>query len=53
MMSVAMKVLEKAVAAKDYNLLVQKLVAKLREVGWTDDDIVQAAEKLAAAARRG
>ena len=52
-MSIKLRVLEKAIAAKDFNFVIQQLVARLREVGWTDDDIVQAAEKLAAAARRG
>jgi hypothetical protein len=50
-MSIDMKVLEKAIAAKDFKFLSRKLVEKLRETGWTNEDIVQFAEKLTAASR--
>jgi len=52
-MSVEMKVLEKAIEAKDFTFLARKLVEKLQEVGWTDEDIATMAEKLAAAAGKG
>lgn len=45
-MSVELKVLEKAIAAKDFNLLAKRLVQKARELGWTDDDIIRLGEKL-------
>ena len=50
-MSIDMKVLEKAIAVRDFKFLSRKLVEKLREAGWTEADIVQFAERLAAASR--
>jgi hypothetical protein len=51
-MSIDMKVLEKAIAVRDFKFLSRKLIEKLREAGWTDEDIVQFAEKLVAVARK-
>jgi hypothetical protein len=51
-MSIDLKVLEKAIAVRDFKFLSRKLIEKLREAGWTDEDIVQFAEKLAAVARK-
>lgn len=51
-MSVELKVLEKAIVAKDFNLLARRLAEKAREFGWTDEDIARLAEKLAGQCRR-
>ena len=51
-MSIELKVMEKAIAAKDFDFLSKKIVQKLRELAWTDDDVQRLAEKLAAAAGR-
>lgn len=51
-MSVDLRVLEKAIAAKDFNFLARILAGKAREFGWTDEDIARLAERLAGQCRR-
>ena len=50
-MSIILKVLQKAVAGKDYDFLAGKLAEKLLEMGWSQEDIAKLAERLAACRR--
>jgi hypothetical protein len=50
-MSILLKVLEKALANKDYDFLAGKLAEKLLEMGWSHDDIAKLADRLAACRR--
>jgi len=50
-MSIFLKVLEKALANKDYDFLAGKLADKLLEMGWSHDDIANLADRLTACCR--
>lgn len=50
-MSIILKVLQMAVARKDYDFLAGKLAEKLLELGWSHDDIAKLADRLAACRR--
>jgi hypothetical protein len=50
-MSIFLKVLEKALANKDYDFLAGKLADKLLEMGWSHDDIAKLADRLTACCR--
>ena len=47
-MSIILKVLEKAVASKDYDFLAGRVAEKLLELGWSREDIAALAARLAA-----
>ena len=47
-MSIILKVLQKAVARRDYDFLAEKLTEKLLEMGWSQQDIAALAARLAA-----
>ena len=50
-MSIILKVLQKAVACKDYDYLARKLTEMLLEMGWSHEDIARLAERLTAGRR--
>jgi hypothetical protein len=46
-MAITLKIVEKAVARKDFDFLAAKLAEKLQELGWSRDDIAALAVKVA------
>lgn len=50
-MSIVLKVLQKAVSNKDYELIAGKLTEKLTEMGWSQEDIARLADHLTARCR--
>lgn len=50
-MSITLKILQMAIAKKDFDFLAGKAAEKLLELGWSHDDIAAFAAKLAACRR--
>ena len=46
-MAITLKIIEKAVARKDFDFLAAKLADKLQELGWSRDDIAALAGRIA------
>jgi 3-hydroxyisobutyrate dehydrogenase-like beta-hydroxyacid dehydrogenase len=46
-MAITLKIVEKAVARKDFDFLAAKLADKLQELGWSRDDIAALADRIA------
>ncbi|WP_305042149.1 hypothetical protein [Geoalkalibacter sp.] len=51
-MSIDLKVLEKAIAAKDLAFIAKRLAETARQFGWSEEDIVRLGERLAEQGRR-
>ncbi|WP_155890627.1 hypothetical protein [Desulfuromonas sp. TF] len=46
-MAITLKIVEKAVARKDFDFLAAKLADKLQKLGWSRDDIAALADRIA------
>lgn len=45
-MAITLKIVEKAVARKDFDFLAAKIAEKLQDLGWNRDDIAALAVKI-------